>query len=119
MKPTLVIGASTNPERYSHKAIQSLLQHQITTYALGIKPGELNGIVFNTEMILLPNIDTVTLYIGAKHQATYYQYILDLQPKRVIFNPGTENSELVEILENNNIKALEACTLVLLSIGNY
>jgi uncharacterized protein len=119
LKPSLVIGASTNPERYSYKAIQSLVKHGFTTYAFAIKQGEVAGIVFQTEFIVLQNIDTVTLYIGAKHQAAFYNYIIGLQPKRVIFNPGTENPEFEELLLKNNIEAVEACTLVLLSIGNY
>lgn len=116
---TLVIGASTNPERYSFKAINSLLNHNHSVVAIGQKIGEVSGVKIQTKQIPLKNIDTVTLYINAKNQRDYYNYILQLQPKRVIFNPGTENPEFYQLLKANSIKVEEACTLVLLATNQY
>jgi predicted CoA-binding protein len=116
---TLVIGASTNPERYSFKAINSLLNHNHSVVAIGQKIGEVSGVKIQTKQIPLKNIDTVTLYVNAKNQRDYYNYILQLQPKRVIFNPGTENPEFYQLLKANSIKVEEACTLVLLATNQY
>ncbi len=116
---TLVIGASTNPERYSFKAINSLLNHKHSVVAIGQKIGEVSGVKIQTKQIPLKNIDTVTLYVNAKNQRDYYNYILQLQPKRVIFNPGTENPEFYQLLKANSIKVEEACTLVLLATNQY
>lgn len=119
MKRTLVIGASENPVRYSNMAILRLLEHQHEVIALGIKPGSVAGIPIVTERTTFENIDTVTLYVGPKRQPEYYQYIIDLNPKRVIFNPGTENPEFYRLLEGNGIEAEVACTLVLLASQQY
>ncbi|GGC88575.1 CoA-binding protein [Flavobacterium lutivivi] len=116
---TLVIGASTNPERYSFKAINSLLNHNHSVVAIGQKIGEVSGVKIQTKQIPLKNIDTVTLYVNAKNQRDYYNYILQLQPKRVIFNPGTENPEFYQLLKSNNIEVEVACTLVLLATNQY
>mgnify|MGYP002137806762 FL=1 len=116
---TLVIGASTNPERYSFKAINSLLNHKHSVVAIGQKIGEVSGVKIQTKQIPLKNIDTVTLYVNPKNQRDYYNYILQLQPKRVIFNPGTENPEFYQLLKSNNIEVEVACTLVLLATNQY
>jgi hypothetical protein len=116
---TLVIGASTNPERYSFKAINSLLNHNHSVVAIGQKIGEVSGVKIQTKQIPLKNIDTVTLYVNPKNQRDYYNYILQLQPKRVIFNPGTENPEFYQLLKSNNIEVEVACTLVLLATNQY
>jgi uncharacterized protein len=116
---TLVIGASTNPDRYSYKAIKSLLQHNQHVVAIGAKPGEVGGVQFVTNQFLFDQIDTITLYINPTVQQDYIHYILDLKPRRVIFNPGTENEDFQTLLQQHNIIAQEACTLVLLSIGAY
>lgn len=119
-KRTLVIGASENSERYSYKAIHSLLQHGHEVLAIGARAGSTAGISWGNELKAWDiAIDTVTLYVGPQNQAVYYDYILTLQPKRVIFNPGTENPEWMDMLQKNNIEVLPACTLVLLSIGAY
>jgi len=119
-KRTLVIGASENPERYSYKAIHSLIQHGHEVLAIGARSGSTAGISWGNELTEWnTEIDTVTLYVGPKNQAVYYDNILKLQPKRVIFNPGTENPEWMETLQKNGIEVLPACTLVLLSIGAY
>lgn len=116
---TLLIGASTNPERYSFKAAHSLHKHGHEIVLLGLKAGQVAGQSILTERPVLSDIDTVTLYIGPQHQADWYDYVLNLKPRRVIFNPGTENAEFEALLLKNNIEASEACTLVLLSIGAY
>jgi predicted CoA-binding protein len=119
IKKTLVIGASTNPNRYSFMAIQKLTNYGHPIMAIGNKVGEVSGVKITTEMVIFENIDAVTLYLNKKNQEIYYDYIIGLNPKRVIFNPGTENVELENLLTKNNIAFEEACTLVLLSIGKY
>lgn len=116
---TLVIGASINPSRYSNRAVKSLLNNGIEVKALGNKQGEILGVEILTSKKLFENIHTVTLYLNAKNQENYYDYIVNLKPKRVIFNPGTENLEFEKILTSNHIKFESACTLVLLSVGAY
>ena len=118
-KKTLVLGASTNPERYSYKAIKMLVQHKHSVMAIGQKQGSIDAVNINTKMIPLTNIDTVTLYLNPSRQRDYYNYIIENQPKRVIFNPGTENPEFYQLLQLNNIKVEEACTLVLLSTNQF
>lgn len=116
---TLVLGASTNPERYAYKAAISLINHKHEVVLVGIKQGEINGIEILNGMPNIKDIDTVTLYVGPQNQTQYYDYILSLKPRRVIFNPGTENLEFVELLKQKNIEPVIACTLVMLSVGNY
>jgi predicted CoA-binding protein len=118
-KKTLVIGASTNPERYSYLAINKLLKYKHEVVAIGLKAEKVQNITIETELTPFENIDTITLYVNPTHQKKYYDYILSLKPKRLIFNPGTENEELVELAKKNNILAIEACTLVMLSTGQY
>lgn len=119
MKPTLVIGASENPERYSFKAINMLLDHHHTVYGYGMKSGNLRGVEFMTDYAPV-DVHTVTMYVGAKNQTPELKsYIESLQPKRVIFNPGTENQEWENELTIKGIEAEEACTLVLLQTGQY
>ncbi|WP_333695435.1 CoA-binding protein [Flavobacterium sp.] len=119
MKKTLVIGASTNPERYSFKAINSLLQKGHSVVAIGQKVGEVSGVTIQTKQIPFTNIDTVTLYLNPTAQRDYYNYIVRLEPKRVIFNPGTENPEFYSLLKINGIEVEVACTLVLLATNQY
>jgi len=119
MKKTVVIGASENPERYSNKAIRSLLQHQHAVVAIGNKVGAVAGVSIHKELLPELEVDTVTLYINPKIQVDYEAYILSLKPKRVIFNPGTENPAFEVKLKANDIQPLEACTLVLLATGQY
>ena len=118
-KKTLVIGASTNPARYSNMAIKKLVDKQQPVVALGLRKGEVEGVKIENEQIHFPDIDTVTLYVGPKNQPEYYDYLVALNPKRVIFNPGTENPELYRLLEKNNIKFQKACTLVMLGTNQY
>ncbi|MBI3509139.1 MAG: CoA-binding protein [Bacteroidetes bacterium] len=116
---TLVLGASENPERYSFRAVNSLLNHNEEVVALGIKEGEIRGVKILTGKPEIKNIDTVTIYVGPKNLPEWYDYILSLKPKRVIFNPGAENPEFEKMCRENNIEVVEACTLVMLSIGIY
>jgi predicted CoA-binding protein len=118
-KKTLIIGASENSERYANKAFHSLIRHGHTVMMLGNKAGEIEGEIIQTGTPKFEAIDTVTLYINPKNQEPYYDYILALKPKRIIFNPGTENPILTQLAEQNGIEATVACTLVLLAIGKY
>ena len=119
MKKTLVLGASLNPNRYSNLAINRLVNHKHPVEAIGLKKGEVAGVSIFTEMEDFDNIDTVTLYLNPKRQVEYYDYIVSLNPKRVIFNPGTENPEFYKILKEKNIESEVACTLVLLGSDQY
>jgi len=119
MKKTLVIGASENPERYSYKAIKALISHHHEVVAIGLRAGEVAGVPFNSEKKAFENIDTVTLYVGPQNQPEYYSYILGLKPRRVIFNPGTENPEFIAQLKTSGIYPEIACTLVLLATDQY
>ncbi len=118
-KKTLVIGASENPERYSNKAIKKLAANNHPIVAVGNKNGIVDDIPIVTEVLEIADVDTITLYIGSKHQAKYFDIIEALKPKRIIFNPGTENKELELIAEKNNIEVVHGCTLVMLSTGQY
>ncbi|MFT4698573.1 MAG: putative CoA-binding protein [Flavobacteriaceae bacterium] len=119
MKQTLVIGASLNPSRYSNLAIHRLVQNNIEVKAIGLREGVVTDITIVTDKINFKDIHTITLYLNAKRQVDYYDYIISLQPKRVIFNPGTENPELYKILDENKIHYEQACTLVLLGTNQY
>lgn len=119
MKTTLVIGASENTERYSNMAMKLLQEYGHPVIAVGNKAGIVNGISIETGTPHFENVDTVTLYLGPKNQVPVYAYILSLKPGRVIFNPGTENPEFQELLNEKGIAWEEACTLVLLRTGGY
>ena len=116
---TLVLGASTNPMRYSYMAINRLVENNHPVVAVGLKEGTVAGVEILTGQPHFENIDTVTLYLNSKNQEQYYDYILSLKPKRVIFNPGTENPEFYLVLQKNNIEVEIACTLVLLGTNQY
>jgi uncharacterized protein len=116
---TLVIGASTNPERYSFKATVSLLRHGFAAVPLGVQQGEIMGLPILNGQPKLADIDTVTLYLNPQRQQDYYAYIIGLNPRRIIFNPGTENPEFELLAQAQGIQTERACTLVLLSMGTY
>jgi uncharacterized protein len=118
-KTTLVLGASDNPSRYSNLAISSLRRHRHPVVAIGKRSGKVADTSVETQTRDIDDIDTVTLYLNPANQKQYYDYILDLKPKRIIFNPGTENDELADLAKKNGIQPVEACTLVLLSTGQY
>lgn len=119
MKPTLVIGASTNPERYAYKAIRMLRESGHPVVAYGLTSGQVDDVTIETEWNPNWEVDTVTLYLNPVRQQPFYAQILALRPKRVIFNPGTENPEFESMLQQQGIFPEEACTLVLLSIHHY
>jgi uncharacterized protein len=118
-KKTLVLGASANPARYSFIAINRLRNHNHPVVAIGRKPEKVLDVEVDTEKKAFDNVDTVTLYLNPRNQEQYYDYILSLNPKRIIFNPGTENDELAEMAHKKGIKTMEGCTLVMLSTGQY
>jgi len=119
MKKTLVLGASTNPTRYSYRATRMLTQYGHEAVPVGIKKGEIAGIEIINGTPESNDIDTVTLYLNPARQEQYYDYILGLKPKRIIFNPGTENFELAKLAREQGIETEMACTLVMLSTGQY
>jgi len=118
-RKTLVIGASTNPDRYSNMAIHSLRKHHHEVVALAKRTGIVSDVEIQTEFPEKEDIHTVTMYVGAKHQPEYYKSLLELNPERVIFNPGAENFELADMLEIKGIETIEGCTLVMLNTGQY
>jgi uncharacterized protein len=121
LKPTVIIGATTNKGRYAYLAADMLLEYNHPIIPVGIKEGEVFGhrILNIREKPVIPNVDTVTMYIGPRHQPEWYNYIIGLNPKRIIFNPGTENEEFAKMAEEAGIDAEQACTLVLLRSGQY
>ena len=118
-KKTLVLGASENPSRYSNIAINRLTSYNHPVVAVGRRAGNVAGVNFDTDTPAYEDVDTITLYLNPTNQQPYYDYILSLKPKRVIFNPGTENDELIGLLQENNIEPVIACTLVMLGTGQY
>tara|TARA_B110000091_G_scaffold125451_1_gene134834 strand:+ start:116 stop:478 length:363 start_codon:yes stop_codon:yes gene_type:complete len=116
---TLVFGASLKEDRYSNRVIKKLRENSQEVVAFGLREGIVNNVVVATELKAYAHIDTVTLYLSPKRQTAYYKYIISLKPRRVLFNPGTENSAFVILLEANNIKTEVACTLVLLATNQY
>lgn len=119
MKNTLIIGASPNPTRYAYRAAHMLKSKGHDIINIGVKKGEVAGVEIEQPESIHQDVDTITLYIGPDTQHSYYDYILQTNPKRVIFNPGTENPELETLLKDNGIEPMEACTLVLLATGQY
>ena len=119
-KKTLVLGASPNPERYSFKATTQLHAHGYEVVPVGIREGEIAGIPIRTDRPVPEDVHTVSMYIGPKRQPEYYDYILhQIKPKRILFNPGTENPELEALAQAEGIETERACNLVLLSLGAF
>ena len=120
-KKTVIIGATPNPSRYAYTAAGMLTEYQHPIVPVGIKKGTVNEqeILDLREKPAIDEVDTVTLYIGPRHQPEWYDYILGLNPRRLIFNPGTENRELYQQATQQGIEAVEACTLVMLRAGTY
>lgn len=118
---TIVLGATTNPARYAYLATERLLENEIEVIPVGIRKGAAAGIPIRNDLPIIENVHTITLYLNPQVQKDYYDYILNLKPQRVIFNPGTENTELYGLLKRElpETKIEVACTLVLLSVGNY
>ena len=118
-KTTLVIGASEKPHRYSNKAIRLLRRFGHPVKAFGLRPGKVEDVEIETGFPGFKDIHTVTMYIGPARQPQFYDYILGLSPKRIIFNPGTENDEFEEKAEKKGIEVVENCTLVMLQSGLF
>lgn len=116
---TLVLGASSNPERYSFMAINRLLNYNHEVVAIGLKNEMVSGVEIQKGFADFQDVHTVTLYLNPQRQKEYYEYIISLKPQRVIFNPGTENPEFYELLKQNGIEIEVACTLVLLGTNQY
>ena len=119
MKKTLVLGASTRADRYSYIAMKRLTSAGIPTVAVGRRKGQACGVTIHDKPVAFEGVHTVTLYLNPRNQEPFYRYIMDLNPSRVIFNPGTENPELYKLLAAENIEVEVACTLVMLSVNNY
>lgn len=120
-KKTVIIGATPNPARYAHLAAETLDDHGHEFVPLGIREGEVRGkqILNIRDRPQIMDVDTVTLYIGPQRQAEWYEYILGLKPRRIIFNPGTENAEFEQMAEARRMEVVEGCTLVMLRTGQY
>ncbi len=118
-KKTVVIGASPNPERYSYKATEKLVNQGIETIPIGAKPGVIGKSVIINDRPAEKGIHTVTLYLNPDNQEEWYDYILSLHPKMIIFNPGTENPAFALRANQEGITTTEACTLVLLATNQY
>lgn len=118
-KKTLILGASTNPSRNSYMAANKLVKHGHQIIPIGIKKGKVAGETIMNINEPVEGVDTITLYLGPQNQPQYYDLIIKTAPKRVIFNPGTWNDDLILKLKENKIDAVDACTLVMLSAGTY
>lgn len=118
-KKTVVLGASTNPARYSYLAINRLRAHNHPVVAVGKRTGQVADVAISTDHMPVQDVDTVTLYLNPRNQVEYYDYIFDLNPRRIIFNPGTENDELIKKARENHIEPVIGCTLVMLSTGQF
>ena len=120
-KKTAIIGATPNPSRYAYTAAHMLTDHGHAIVPIGIKQGTVaeKEILNLKEKPALADIDTITLYIGPQHQPEWYDYLLSLRPRRIIFNPGTENSEFQQKVKAEGIEPIIACTLVMLRTGAY
>ncbi len=121
MKKTVIIGATPNISRYANLAAERLTENQYEIVPVGIKKGEVYGktILPIKEHPVINDVHTITLYLGARHQPEYYNYLLSLNPTRIIFNPGTENEEFMAMARAQGIEVVTGCTLVMLSVGNY
>lgn len=119
MKKTLVLGASPDPIRFSHKAIKSLLRYGHPVVAVGNKEGEISGVNIEIGKPKIDKVDTIALYLNPSKQKEYYDYLISLDPKRIIFNPGTENPEFMELATRKGIQVLEDCTLIMLNTDRY
>lgn len=118
-KKTLVLGATPNEGRYANLAANRLVRSGHSIVNVGLRTGEVAGVPIEKPETIHNDIDTITLYVGPQNQKGLYNYILETNPKRIIFNPGTENSELRRMATEKGIETEYACTLVLLSIGQY
>ena len=118
-KKTVVLGASDNPARYSYLALKKLQANHHPIVAIGKKKGKVGDVNIQTDHLPVEGVDTITLYLNPQNQKEYYDYILELKPNRIIFNPGTENTDLIKQAKENGIEPVIGCTLVMLSTGLY
>lgn len=120
-KKTVIVGSTPKPYRYAHQAALMLDERDYPFIPLGIQHGDVLGrdILNIYDRPHIEDVDTLTLYINPGRQKDWYEYLLSLRPKRIIFNPGSENPEFKKLAEKQGIECLEACTLVMLSVGNY
>ena len=116
---TLVIGASEKPERYANMAVRLLREYNHDVLALGLREGAIEDVPIQTGLPAFADVDTVTLYVGPQRQDPFIDYVMGLKPRRVIFNPGTENPDFQKKLRINGIEPVEACTLVMLRTGQW
>ena len=119
MQKILVLGASNNPRRYSYKAIKNLQRKNIPIIAVGFRKGDVGPTMIVTGKPPIDNLHTIALYRGKERQVAYYDYILELKPERIIFNPGTDNQELMEMADEQGIEVVSGCLLVMLHSGKY
>lgn len=119
IKKTLVIGGSTNPFRYSNKAIRKLIEYGHPVVSLGLRKSKVDDVEISIGKPNIDDVHTVTMYVGKQNQEDYFDYIINLKPKRIIFNPGAENDELAKLANENGIEVVENCTLVMLGDGLY
>jgi predicted CoA-binding protein len=119
MNRILVLGASPNPERFSFRAVLSLMQYNYEVVPVGFRNGTINGLQILTNKPQIENVHTILLYMGPQRQKEYYSYIINLQPARIIFNPGTENRELAILCEESGITIVNNCALVMLNSDTF
>jgi len=119
MRKTLVLGASLKPNRFSNKAVRELRMYHVPQVAVGLREGTIGDVPVVTGCPQADDIHTITMYIGPARQPFYYEYIFSLNPRRIIFNPGTENPELKELAEKRNIEVVTECTIVMLELGLF
>ena len=119
MKKTLVLGATPDESRYAWLAATKLMRYGHPVVLVGNKRGEVNGQAIINGQPKESDVDTVTLYMNPRNQEGFLDYIVGLKPKRIIFNPGTENDKLIEMAERNGIEPVIGCTLVMLSTGEF
>ncbi len=118
-KTTLVLGASLKERRFSHICVKTLVSGHFQVAAIGLREGMIDAIHVKTGFPELQNIHTVTLYLSPENQKSWYNYILTLNPERVIFNPGAENTEFENLLTEAGIDVIEDCTIMMVEYGRY
>lgn len=119
MSRTVVIGASPNQSRYSYKCVRSLMRHGYEVVPVGKRPGRIESIEILTGKPAISGVDTLVLYINSKNQHEYYDYIFNLNPSRIIFNPGTHNPELIDLAKTKGVEVVFDCALIMLSSGTF
>ncbi len=119
MQKIMVLGASPNRQRFSNTCVKSLIRYGYQVVPLGNREGEIAGHPIQLKRPQLKDIDTITIYLNAKNQEEYHDYVLGLKPRRIIFNPGAENPSLKEKAEKKDIEVVEDCTLIMLNSGYF